>query len=367
MAKDAELDRLKAAQDRAFQRKQDAYQAQQRAWEKRSSARDAMNRAHEAKQHAYAEQDRTWQYYQSARNSNGPRIDSLNAQQERAFQNMKSAFDSASAAHDRRDGAGAASYAADGHRYKAESQSYVAERRRLVNDIRSARAQHDASKPAFQRAKDDFNSCKRTFDAAKAEHERTSAEFKRAKAEFDSCAKAFKSRLEKVKAEGNKRREDKKSIAAKAGVPHQYRDNVWISKQPDGTINIYFGGVGKPNGPGHGHYVMDRSGKVTYKRDPHDEHGAQNFEENRREGATRAMAQMAMNQWAKTQVTPRMTQYEDSEFKVTVRSGYDRRHDCIVTDVLIFDRHNKKEHYHLIIDDHGNELFSEWRENRRRN
>lgn len=367
MAKDAELDRLKAAQDRAFQRKQDAYQAQQRAWEKRSTARDAMNRAHEAKQRAYADQDRSWQQYQSVRSANGPRIDQLNDQQERAFQNMKSAFDSASAAHDRRDGAGAASYAADGHRYKAESQGYVAERRRLVDDIRSARAQHDATKTAFQRAKDDFNSCKRTFDAAKAEHERASADFKRAKAEFDSCAKAFKSRLEKVKAEGSKRSEDKKSIAAKAGVPYQYHDNLWFSTDSNGNTNIYFGGIGKPNGPGHGHYVMDRSGKVTYRRDPHDEHGAQNFEENRREGATRAMAQMAMNQWAKTQVTPRMTQYEDSEFKVTVRSGYDRRHDCIVTDVLIFDRHNKKEHYHLIIDDHGNELFSEWRENRRRN
>ncbi len=278
MAKDAELDRLKAAQDRAFQRKQDAYQAQQRAWEKRSSARDAMNRAHEAKQRAYADQDRSWQQYQSVRNANGPRIDSLNTQQERAFQNMKSAFDCASAAHDRRDGAGAASYAAEGHRYKAESQGYVAERRRLVDDIRSARAQHDASKPAFQRAKDDFNACRRTFDAAKAEHERASAEFKHAKAEFDSCAKAFKSRLEKVKAEGKKHREDKKAIAEKAGVPHQYRDNVWISKQPDGTINIYFGGVGRPNGPGHGHYSMDRSGKVTYKREPFDPHGAQNFE-----------------------------------------------------------------------------------------
>ena len=89
MAKDAELDRLKAAQDLAFQRKQDAYQAQQRAWEKRSSARDTMNRAYEAKQRAYQEQDRTWQYYQNVRNSHGPRIDSLNAQQESAFQNMK--------------------------------------------------------------------------------------------------------------------------------------------------------------------------------------------------------------------------------------------------------------------------------------
>ncbi len=367
MAKDAELDRLKAAQNLAFQRKQAAYDVQQRAWEKRSNARDAMNRAYDAKQRAYAEQDRAWQCYQSVRNTNGPRIDSLNTQQEQAYQNMKSAFASASSAYDSRDGASASNYAAEGRRYKAEAQGYVTERRRLVEEIRSARAGHDATKPSFQRAKDDFNACKRTFDAAKAEHERASAEFRRAKAEFDSCAKAFKSRLEKVKAEGNKRREDKKSIAAKAGVPLQYHDNLWVSTDSNGNTNIYFGGVGKPNGPGHGHYVMNRSGKVTYRRDPFDPHGAQNFEENRREGATRAMAQMAMNQWAKTQVTPRMTQYEDSEFKVTVRSGYDRRHDCIVTDVLIFDRHNKKEHYHLIIDDHGNELFSEWRENRRQN
>lgn len=278
MAKDAELDRLKTAQDLAFQRKQDAYQAQQRAWEKRSSARDAMNRAHEAKQRAYAEQDRTWQYYQSVRSANGPRIDSLNAQQESAFQNMKRSYDAASSAYDRRDGASASSYASEGRRYKEEAQRHVADRRRLVEEIRSARATHEASKPAFQCAKDDFNSTKRAFDSAKAEHERAQTEFKCAKADFDSCAKAFKSRLEKVKTEGQKRREDKKSIAAKAGVPHQYRDNVWVSTDSSGNTNIYFGGAGKPNGPGHGHYVMDRSGEVTYKRDPFDPHGVQNFE-----------------------------------------------------------------------------------------
>ena len=108
---------------------------------------------------------------------------------------------------------------------------------------------------------------------------------------------------------------------------------------------------------------MDRNGKVTYRRDPFDEHGAQNFEENCRESATRAMAQMAMDQWAKSQRTPRMTQYEDFEFKVDVRSGYDRDRDCIVTDMLIYDKHNKREHYHLIIDERCHELFSEWRMN----
>lgn len=75
------------------------------------------------------------------------------------------------------------------------------------------------------------------------------------------------------------------------------------------------------------------------------------------------MAQMAMNQWAKTQTTSRRTQYEDTEFKVDVKSGYSTRYDAIVTDVLIYDKQNKREYYHLVIDDHGRELFSEWRPN----
>lgn len=277
MARDAELDRLKTAQDAAFQRKQDAYKVQQSAWERRSSARDTLNRAHEAKQRAYQEQDRTWQYYQGVRSSNGPRIDSLNAQQEQAFQNMKRSFDNASAAHDRRDGASASSYAADGHRFKADAQGYVADRCRLVEEIRSARAIHEASKPAFQRAKDEFSSAKRAFDETKARHEQAQAEFKQAKEAFDSASKAFKARLERVRAEGKRKREDKKAVAERAGVPYRYRDNVWISTDAAGNTNIYFGGVGDPNGPGHGHYVMDRNGTVTYKRDPFDPHGAQNF------------------------------------------------------------------------------------------
>lgn len=281
MAKDVELDRLKADQERAFQRKQSAYEVQQRAWEKRSVARDEMNRAYEAKQRAYDEQNRTWQQYQQVRSSNGPRIDMLDAQQERAYQNMKSSFDNASSAHDRRDGASAAMYAAEGHRYKAESQGYVAERRRLVDEIRSARGPHDAAKVVFQQAKTEFDRCKRTFDDAKAEHERAAKEFKQAKAELDSCTKAFRARLEKVKADSKRHRDAKRAIAEKAGVPQQYCDNVWISKQPDGTINIYFGGVGRPDGPGHGHYSVDEYGKVTYLRQPFRPHGSQNYTDDR--------------------------------------------------------------------------------------
>lgn len=279
MAKDAELDRLKAAQDLAFQRKQDAYQAQQQAWNRRSDAREALNRAHENKQRAYDAQETSWQDYQRLRSYNGPRIDQLNAQQETAFQNMQRAFDNASSAHDRRDGAAARSHADEGHRCKAEAQGYVSQRRRLVDELRSAKTRHEPYKLAFQRARDEFDSAKRIFDQVKAEHESKVAEFKRAKADFDQTARAFKSRLESVKAQSQQKKADKRSIAERAGVPFQYRDNVWVSTDANGTTNIYFGGVGEPNGLGHGHYAMDRTGKVTYKRDPFDPHGAQNFTE----------------------------------------------------------------------------------------
>ena len=275
--RDAELDRLRSARESARQRQQAAWQAQQAAWERRSSARAAMNRAYEVKQAAYADQQAAWEAYVSIKQTNGPRIDSLNAQQERAYQNMKSAFESASLAHDMHDGASARMYADQGHAYKAESQTCVAERRQLVAGIRTARERFDAVKPAFQAAKSEFACARQAFQSAKAEHERAQTEFKRAKAEFDSCAKAFKARLDELKSASRKRREDKKSIAAKAGVPLQYQDNVWISTDPNGNTNIYFGGVGKPDGPGHGHYVMDRNGAVTYRREPFDPHGAQNF------------------------------------------------------------------------------------------
>ena len=213
----------------------------------------------------------------SVKRDDGPRIDSLNFQQERAYHNMVSAFESDSSAYYARDGASARMYADQGHAYKAESQACVTERRQLVAKIRTAREQFEAVRPAFQRAKSEYTQARQEFLSAKAEHERAQAEFNKAKAEFDDCAKAFKDRLDELKSAHRKRRKEKKSIAEKAGVPSQYRDNVWISKDSDGNTNIYFGGLGKPDGPGHGHYVMDQHGTVTYRRDPFDPHGTQNF------------------------------------------------------------------------------------------
>lgn len=277
MANDAKLEQLKIAQDRAFTKKQKAYQKQQDFWTRLCDARVKLNRAFEAKQSAFNSQRQAWQDYRSVSDRNSPRIDYLNTAQENAFQNMKNAFDRASSAHNRHDGASAKSYATEGHNYKAEAQSYVQERRRLVEECKSARARHEPYKSAFEDAKIAFGRAKDEHEQAKTAHERANDEFKHAKVDFDTTAKAFQARLTELRAENTKKKESNRAIAAKAGVPYQYRDNVYISKDPDGTINIFFGGFGKPDGPGHGHYSMDNSGKVTYKRDPLDEHGSKNF------------------------------------------------------------------------------------------
>lgn len=280
MPRDTELDRLGNDQQRAFDRQQSAYQAQQQAWDRRSAARAAMNQAYERKQHAYEVQNAAWDELQRTRDRNGPRIEQLNREQESAYESMGRAFDAASAAYDRKDGS-ARSYADEGKRYKAISQDCVAERRRLVDEIRGVKASHEATKPDFIRAKSEYDSARQAFDRAKSDHERAQAQFKSAKADAEKAKKTFQDRLSKVKAEGKKRKDDKRELAIQAGVPSQYLDDVWVSRDTNGNVNIYFGGAGSPNGPGHGHYVLDASGNVIYQRDPYDPHGSHNFKDHK--------------------------------------------------------------------------------------
>lgn len=37
--------------------------------------------------------------------------------------------------------------------------------------------------------------------------------------------------------------------------------------EESGKTSTYFGGIGSPDGPGHGHVVTDDSGNVTYERE----------------------------------------------------------------------------------------------------
>lgn len=277
MAKDAELDRLKAAQDLAFQRKQNAFDTMQRAWEKLSFAREELSRAHAEKQRAFEAQDLAWKNLDKIASANGPRIEQLNSLQERAYEQMKRCFENAASAYDNRDGAAAKSYADEGHGYKAEAQRLVTERRQLVEEIKGAKARLESAKAVFSRAKADFAIVKQRFEKTKQDHEQAQVDFKLAKDAFNESVKLFRLRLEQVKNDSKKRKKDKIALAIKAGIPAEYIDRCWIKIDSEGNVNIYFGGIDTPDGPGHGHYCMNKFGKITYRREPLDSHGPQNF------------------------------------------------------------------------------------------
>lgn len=333
MAQDGELDLLHDEQDRAFQRKQTtwqsqddawrirkaaqdvlnrardeqqaAYDIQQAAWERRRAARDYCSQAYEAKQSAYDDQQRAWDELQRLRDNNGPsigrlreehdemfdRIQALSAEIDRAFawDNREEAFrlieEVKQLRSDIRDlppqwrGLSAEiSDAKDVHARAAERfRPLQAEFVRLRSIADAAKAEHEAARANFKTAQAACRLAQAEFDATKAEHERRSNEFREAKAEAERTKDAFNRRLAELRAEQEQRKDDKRLLAQQAGVPSQYWDDVWVSIDSDGNVNIYFGGVGEPVGEGHGHYAIDRFGNVTYARDPGDDHGAHNF------------------------------------------------------------------------------------------
>jgi hypothetical protein len=394
MSKDTELDRLKAAQETAWKRRQDVlsvkdsknkeqsrlFEQMQSVRHRRTAARDEMNREFERLQSARSANDRAWDDAKRLGSSNDARIDSLKREANNAAANMREAFARADAAFNGGDKASAPGHSAEGRRYKEMAKSLNAQKAALISENQAAferaRSYGRTDSSSYKAARVRFESVKSECEAAEARWKSAKAEFDRAKAQFDSAKadhqraeEAFQSRLKIVKGENQRRKDDKKSLAARAGVPYAYRDNCFVKTEPDGTVNIYFGGLGEPAGPGHGHYAMDASGKVTYKRDPYDPHGSQNFtdqqerQRSRREATTRSMAQLAIERWSREQTTSRKVQHEDDEFKVSVKSGFDRSHDRVVTDVVVADKLNKDEHFHLVIDEMGRELFADWQAN----
>ncbi|GHH34550.1 hypothetical protein [Lentzea cavernae] len=326
MPRDAELDRLKAAldqagehresarqdQDAAWQRREQAKEAmnrmhslretankaQQEAWDRQAALREAMNRAYEAMQVARDVQQAAWESYQGVRSGHSSRIDHLKSREDAAHQNMLAAFDRATDAHNARDGASARRWADEGHGYKAEREACKAERRGLLDVSSDAKAGWERTRPAYQHAKDEFQRARNLFDNAKAERERAQTQQRNAKDAFDRAREAFLAarnehdrlsvgykaakrsfivahdRYKDRKTELRAIKEDALSIAA---IPVQYRDTAVVRHNPDGSVDVFFGGLVEGDGHFHGHYHFEASGEITYRRDPFQDHGPQNF------------------------------------------------------------------------------------------
>jgi len=129
---------------------------------------------------------------------------------------MKDSYERASQSFENGDHSSASFYSQQGRSAKEQMPDLVKERRDLIDELKEARENH-------QRIRDKYRSQKSDFEEAKKH--------------FHDC-------LEKIRS-----------------AP------VLVKARKDGNTDNFFGGEGRPDGPGHGHIVLDRFGNPVYERE----------------------------------------------------------------------------------------------------
>lgn len=93
-----------------------------------------------------------------------------------------------------------------------------------------------------------------------------------------------------------------------------------------------------------------------------------NYVRKQREAAERARIEIVERAYrrvqGKYQSAPADLQYLDGDYRVTVKSGYGFDQDSPTTEILIYPRRDNPSgsHWHIVIDDQGNEIMNEWRQ-----
>lgn len=303
MVRDQVLDRLKSKRDQAYQAKQLAFERYKEirdrtsmahdemnaAWQERTAARERMNAEFEARKSAYESRDEIWGEYQRIRNRNNYRIEDLRRYADSEHEAMRECFDRASAAYEYGDRSEAPIYSAEGREHKENRNAANEEIKSLIQEIRTAKEYAESHAPrvsseAFNQAKAEFEAAKERhvkaqnrFKELKAERDRLKAEFDRAKEEFFRIKAEFDQRLELLKAERTKSRTE---VSMRDGIYHgTYLGQPAIIKVSDSgnsdQVQIFYGGKGRPDGPGHNHVNIIKEqlrfwredGKVIYRDD----------------------------------------------------------------------------------------------------
>ena len=289
MSGNYELDSLKSVEQDAFERKQrawetyadlrercsNAHDTMEFAWHDRVAAREEMNSEYEGLRQVKEYSRQVWDEYGRVRDSNYYEIERLRAEADSEHQQMIDCFEKASECYEYGDKAEAPYWSQQGHEHKERRDELNEEVRRLCEEVKSAKQDAEFRAPradssVFLRAKAEFESTKARHEAAQSEFKRFKAERDQAKAEFDSAQaeyirakEAFRRKLEEVKANSQRERD---RVLDKAGVSYSERKDAKIVKKPDGTTQVYHGGIGSGDGYGHGHTALDQFGRKTYDR-----------------------------------------------------------------------------------------------------
>lgn len=203
--------------------------------------RTIMTGEWEALKYAKMQMDNAWEELQRVQGHNGPQIQSLKDQHDHMYEEMRTAFQEASQAFSRGDHEGAKRYSGKGREIQAKMRELPPRRRRLIEEVEPVRKRWSAARDVYMDRKHVHRLAKERFDDRKRQLST-----------------------------------ERRDTAIKAGTPHQYWNDVKVVEEASGNTSVYFGGVGKPDGPGHAHYVIDRFGNLTWRREPNESRGRHN-------------------------------------------------------------------------------------------
>ena len=202
---DNELERLRTEEDRAFRRKQAAwqdymvakeaasvaYETVQLTLEDRRAAREVHDREFEALKEVREQGSEVWAAFRQSRDYYGSCIDSLRQKADAEHQAMRECFDQASRAYECGDKAMAPKYSAEGHEHRVRRNELNARIGQLCRKIKEMRQDAERRAPKL-----DYS----TFDAAKAKYEQA----KVANQEAQACFKLLESQSRQAKEEFDK-------------------------------------------------------------------------------------------------------------------------------------------------------------------
>lgn len=299
MPRNYELDKLKAEQQAAFERKQEAYRrydearqraqraydAMQDAWQERSDARDEMNREYEERQAAFERNDEIWGEYKRIRDHNNYQLEYLRRDADAEHQAMIDCFEQASMAYESGDKAEASLYSSEGHDHKDRRNELNAEVSSLVQEIKDAKAYAEsaapkvdssafhAAKSRFERAKERHQAAQADFNREKEERNRLKGEFDRLQQEFLQAKEAFQRKRDEVRSEKQARRDKVESAMMSATGRFDGKAAKIIDRDDgSGKTDVYFGGSNpEGDGLGHGHAII-KDGQVVYLRGQYQDH-----------------------------------------------------------------------------------------------
>lgn len=144
---------------------------------------------------------------------------------------------------------------------KDQAEDYEDQRDDLMHKKRESRAE-------FQEADEHFRYVSGVFEAAVSSYESIAANLSKIESDCDLKERAY----------WVARNEYRKALVSRAGLPARYYKSIVIRVNEEGETSLYYGGKGRPDGPGHGHVTLSPVlAVVTYDRKPRQSHGAHNY------------------------------------------------------------------------------------------